>query len=309
MDVGIGLGFFSPCDFKLPRRNAIATLDMLQRTGAEVVFCQIVKPGQKPLSVPTGVKNVVFESSDAMFYKENLWNIAATHITKPKFLFLDADVRFKQPDWLARTSAALNIFDLIQPFETAEWLNQIGQKTYAKKSALYGIATGAVPFSQTYHPGFGMAMTRAAFGKLGGFYDLCVIGGGDTAFAFALSNTPGAQKVIAERENDKIVMFGAGSYRKYRERALSADLKLGYLDSVTIEHLWHGRIENRQYATRDKYFDNFWPGPNGYEAPVTRRPDGLLIWAVPQPRAIEYFRAREEDIVAYLPRKYIPRQR
>jgi hypothetical protein len=306
MSVGIVTGFFSPCDFERPRQHALATLEMLRPVAADVVFVQVVKTGQDPLPVPAGIRNIVLQSDDVMFFKENLWNIGAAVTDSDKLIFLDADVLFCDDNWLEQISAALDTYDIIQPFEKAEWLDWRGLKLFERQAAFVALSQGLAPLPHKYHPGFGVGMTRVAYRTLHGLYDQCVIGGGDTAFAFAFANDVESQQYLTNKHDNKITMFGAQSYKKFRQRALNSRFQVGFVPGLRLQHLWHGSALDRQYGTRHKYFGGEWTVPGGYEAPVFRRPDGLLAWAVPQPGAVDYFCSRHEDNLGALPKKYHP---
>jgi hypothetical protein len=306
MDVGVVVGFFSPCDFKRPRQHAIATLEMLRQAVADVVFVQVVRTNQKPLPVPHGIHDIVLHSDDVMFFKENLWNIGAKYLTADKILFLDGDVRFCSPDWAQRVSTALDTCDVIQPFETAEWLDHSEKKLFERPSAFCAVMAGKMPFVHEYHPGFGLGMTRSAYDGLHGLYDLCVIGGGDTALIFAFARGAAVDKYLVDNAEDPTTMFGSPSYRKFRQNAQNLNLRYGAVRELRLQHLWHGTSQNRQYSERRNYFRNYWHFPDGYEAPVVRRHDGLLSWAVEQPLALEYFCSRKEDDLGRLPKKYPP---
>lgn len=306
MTVGIVVGFFSPCDFERPRQHALATLKMLQSVAADVVFVQVVKTGQKPLATPTGVKNIVLQSDEVMFFKENLWNIGAATLQTEKLLFLDADVRFCANNWLEQVSAALDTYDIIQPFEKAEWLDWRESKLFERPAAFVALSQGFAPLPHKYHPGFGLGLTRDAYRYLPKIYDECVIGGGDIAFVFAFTADAESQKYIEARRDNITTMFGAPSYQKFRQHVQNRQFRLGFVPGLRIQHLWHGSPHARQYSNRHKYFCGFAQVDAGYEAPVFRRPDGLLTWTTAQPRAYDYFYSRQEDSAGRLPEKYRP---
>ena len=56
-----------------------------------------------------------------MWQKERLLNIAAARLPKSarKVGWFDADIVFKEPDWLERTSHALDRYAVVQPFSHA----------------------------------------------------------------------------------------------------------------------------------------------------------------------------------------------
>src|SRR5208282_413882 len=57
--------------------------------------------------------------ADVMFQKERLLNVAISGLPSDcrKVAWLDCDVLFQNPDWLAHTSKLLDRFALVQPFQ------------------------------------------------------------------------------------------------------------------------------------------------------------------------------------------------
>lgn len=286
-DLGVAVAFFSPCGYELPRQHFVGTMDMLR--GRLVSVAQVHRTGQQPIPVPDEFMSQVFCSDSTMFYKENLWNLAAAKLDTPKLLFLDSDIRFHPEDWFARVSASLDEADVIQPFGSAEWLSKDGSVFMTLPPAAYEIANGRCPVLSRHHPGFAWGMRRSVFDALGGWYDLFTSGAGDAGFAFALCSN--ADPELGTRAKKGMLMSGQESYVRYRKLAISLNLRVGYTPGVRVQHLWHGDRENRGYLTRETYF----PQPAPDDSHVTRRPDGLLEWAVPAPRAMDYFMARMED--------------
>lgn len=298
MDCGIVLAYFSPCNFKLLRQHAIAALSAAIASGAPVSFAEVVQPGQVPLEVPPGLySHQVFESSDIMFYKENLWNLAARKLNTEKLLFLDADVYYRDSDWLQKISAALNTFDVIQPYEWAHWEDRAGE-VIRIRPAVFRLAaankTRGVGFSPaTHHTGFGIGIKAAAYEKLGGIFEGAMAGGGgDVSFTFAFADAIADRLFFRRYATDWAKCFFSPAYVKYRNRALSFNFEIGVVADLKIYHRWHGTIKNRQYINRHSYFCDYVLGKN---PPVYRRADGLLQWTTPQPNAINYFKSRRED--------------
>jgi len=293
MDCGIVLAYFSPCDFKLLRQHAIDSLKIAIASGVPVSFAEVIQPGQVPIEVPPGLySHIVFESADFMFYKENLWNLAAEKLPTENLIFLDADVYFKNEDWLTQILMALTQFDVIQPFKRAHWLDKDGNIITSRNSCFYDLVSNPAHGISwpVGHPGFGFAMKHETHKKLGGFYELCVAGGGgDIAFAYTMSDTFVDRVTMRHREKDASLCFFSPAYTHYRNRALSLNWNAGFAN-LNIFHRWHGDKKFRDYAGRFRYF-NCLPD----YMPVERRSDGLLQWTISQPEAKNYFQSRMED--------------
>lgn len=302
MSIGIVLCFFSGCPAELPKKHAAKTINFALDTGAPVSFAQVVRTGEDPLPVPANVTNQVFESDDYIFFKENLWNLAANKLDVDNLVFIDSDVYFKDPAWLENTSRSLEEFDFVQPFEICHWQTKNGGIEMTRPSACTAILRGGHPKGGDYHPGFGMAMTRRLYDFMGGVWDGGVCGGGgDGANVFCHSRAAGT-KAYLDTLNDRVRFkgmkmedhrrfFGSPSWRTYLQKSIDYDVRVGHVPDQHVYHLWHGERRKRKYTTRAEFFN--WPADGN--PPVEYREDGLQQWTIPQPRAKEYFYSRDED--------------
>jgi len=292
MSVAVVLAFFQPVAFELPRRHFHATLQTLNAVGVPLVVAQAVFPGQQPQPVPESVPQLVYRLPSVIWAKEALWNAAATSTTAEYLVFLDADVVFSESAWLDRTVETLQRCDITQPFGRCRWLDRAGRVELHKTAAVASLPDKAPPQMQTYHPGFGWAMTRDAFDRLGGLYDLNACGGNDSALLFALSNHTDSERYIGwfGKRQDRTVV--SQSWRAYRDNAQAQQFRYGVTEGM-ITHLWHGDRKDRQYQTREASFRRNAQG----EFDLRRRPDGMLEWIYPaDAKAAEaYFLARRDD--------------
>lgn len=291
--IAVCLAFYSPCDYELPKEHLARTLDWLAGEGVLAVLCQVVKPGQAPQPVPSGIRSAVYESSDAIFYKECLWNLSTTLVPEAdRFVFLDTDLHFSRDDVIEATEGILDRVDVCQPFETAGWLDRDGKIFQARKSAAYAIAKSMEPAGGRFHPGFSWAMTRYAYNRLGGFFDRHPLGGGDIAFTYSLDEK--WVNVDLRAKNPRDAHFATTpAYETYRRNGVACRLKVGYLPHTEVYHHWHGEVVHRQYCSRGTYC----PLQPGQEFPLVRRTDGLLAWrsTAISARVAEYFASRRED--------------
>ncbi len=191
------LAFFSPADYELPRQHFKKTVAALEAHGMRCNVAEVCKPGQSPIELPPTVKRLCFTSDEPLFFKENLWNIAARNLaTSEKLLFCDGDISFEQHDLDSSRDFAKQIedelqrADIIQPFDVAVWLNHLGQPYQTARSSAEALMTKQIPNPGSFHPGFAWAMTREAFEAIDGFFELNVVGSGDLSLAFALCHLP-----------------------------------------------------------------------------------------------------------------------
>lgn len=288
--IAVCLAFFSPCDYVLPRRHLAQTLEWLSGKCVPVVLAQVVRPGQSPQPVPAGITSLVYESSDAIWFKESLWNMATRSVDADKLLFLDTDIAFSFDGVIEETDRLLDGVDVCQPFGTAVWHNEDGVVLNYRRSAAYAITHNLEPHPRLYHPGFSWAMTRDAFDAIGGWYERFAVGGADVAFAHSLD-----ERWIRSDFTPEVArpLWKAPSFVEHQRRTLNARLAVGLLEHIEAHHMWHGRRDDRRYHTRCSYL----PATINGELPLRRRPDGLLEWETPEQSAValKYFASRRED--------------
>jgi len=286
------VAFYSPSNYWLPKTYLASTLAWLSAAKLPVLLLQVLRPGQSPQPVPAGVRSIVYRSTDALFFKENLWNLAAQQCSADKLLFLDSDIRFSRDDIGPLIEVKLDTCDVLQPFERAIWIDRDGDWFLSRRSAAVALNIGEEPAPGFFHPGFAWAMTRHAFDALGGFYCGHPFGGGDVAFAYSLD-----EKWLANKRTqylpDDTVCWHSAAFRDYQRRGVEAQLRVSYLNDIEAYHRWHGDTDNRQYTTRCCYL----PIKPGEEYPMHYRPDGLLAWNTPEASkaAQRYFDSRMED--------------
>jgi hypothetical protein len=231
-----------------------------------------------------------------LWHKENMINIGVQKLL-PKnwkaFAWIDADVEFENPNWALDTLKVLNgCKDIVQLFSHAIDMNKDENVMSIfssfgfqyTKNKIYGI--GGI--SNFWHPGFAWAMTRKIYDKIGGLYDLSILGSGDHNMALSLIGK--SMKSINNKTSD--------GYKKsilnYGKSLIN--IRLGYIPGV-IRHYFHGSKTNRKYAERWEILVKHQYDPNIH---VTKNDQGLLIPTKQCPKQLlddimEYFIVRNED--------------
>jgi hypothetical protein len=188
-------------------------------------------------------------SSSYLFQKEHLVRLLETKVPKKytKLLSLDLDIIFDDNTWYSQLSKILDSKDILQCFRTAKWLDVTYQ--HIEKEAdtcvlhVKGDSFWTPRNGKSYHPGFGWAFNRAWYNKVG-YYDLGIIGSGDTIFSYTLFGIPYGKSI----EGTDIYTSSATEWAKNM-----TGFKLAYLP-VDIYHLYHGSMKKRQYVSRYEYF-------------------------------------------------------
>jgi hypothetical protein len=286
------LAFFSPCNFDLPQRHLLTTVKWLLDDGLDVVVSQVCRNCDTPQYVPPAATSLVYRSEDVMFFKENLWNLAARQTDADTLFFFDADVVMSSRKWLTRARRQLETHDVIQPYEIATWLDRDGLVDYCRPPSSLALAVGKEPAPGKYHPGFAWGMRRQAYDALNGWYDLHPAGGGDTGFAYA-NYQKFPQTDVTRNFALSPAFWECKSFLSYCDNARSQHLSFGIVEGVSARHLWHGDWRNRGYVSRNQTFKT---KTNG-EYPVHYRDDGLLAWDFQEDSicAAGYFASRKED--------------
>ena len=292
--LGFCVAFFDPYGYKLPRQHATATLQFLVDTGFPVSLGQVVRPGDAPLDVPSGLAfNNIYESADVIFYKENLWNLAAQKLDVDHIMFIDSDVYFRDKNWLKILRDKLDDGnDCIQLFSSACWESQSGKVIRERPAVLHATQRGQRLNLMHQHPGFGFFIQQQTFNRINGFFDRCIHGDGDSAFIAALFDDKYV-KYIIRRGRSWPTTFSKLPYQLWRAAVLKECLRKSAPDNLRIYHRWHGDLKNRQY-NKNKHKKYVTLDPARPQL-LKKREDGLLQWVYPQPEMINMWKDRQED--------------
>lgn len=247
---------------------------------------------------------------DVLWQKERLLNAGLRALPPDcrRVMWIDCDVMFESDGWEEEVHRLLDRHLLLQLFNRVrhlppEWkpgmpLN--GGTEVGQPSVISGIAAG-VPAAaclgqalerkqDSYSRGFAWAAHRELVDRHG-FYDSCIVGGGDTALACAAHGC--MDEVIRlhlmnERQKEKYLAWAEPYYARVRAET-------GFLDR-TILHLWHGRMADRRASQRHEELRRYQFNP--FEDIATAE-NGSWRWNSPKPDMHEfvrqYFATRNED--------------
>lgn len=238
---------------------------------------------------------------DVMWQKERLLNLAVAQLPPDceYVAWIDADVLIPDPDWPQQTIDALESVPLVQLFTTVRHLDHEGNvkphnascASSAASTVLDGQpASDVVGTMNTDAHGLGMAARRELLERHG-LYDVCVIGGGDTAL---LGGAYGATDVLAQRWR-----MSPAQQRHYARWATDfhedVSGRVGALPGE-IHHLWHGDLKDRRYGLRHLDLERHDFDPQN---DIRLGADGAWRWASDKPALHtllrNYFQNRHED--------------
>lgn len=259
---------------------------------------------------------VVHLSSDTMlWHKERLLNIGVEALPPEcdKVAWLDGDIIFENPDWVAQTIHLLDSYMVLQLFERACWLGP-GQFE-APSDCPVGLSEGhcmpGIAFNlprqpnrrralgdyfQHGHTGFAWAARRSLLDKHG-LYDRSVIGGGDVNIAHAIYNDEDFFRGLnyfscqmTMKQMNSITQWG---------RQIGAEVcgSVGHVPGRVL-HLFHGKLSGRSYDERMKILKESDYDP---ASDIAVDEDGCLRWNSDKPelhrRVADYLVARNAATV------------
>jgi len=302
-DFWVITSYFNPARYKTKRLNFDAFMEGMNAVGANVLVVEMAF-GDAPFELEPGERVLHFRGDSVMWQKERLLNVAAARLPDScrKVGWFDADLIFKEPDWLERTSEALDRHMVLQPFSHAVRLNRDncddGTGSLSESFASIFVRDPAPArvgnFHSHGHTGFAWAARREFFEECG-LYEASLTGAGDHlmahAFVAGMANSPCMRHVFhgAAHYSEHFIRWGI------RARDL-AGAKIGVVPG-RILHLWHGDLEDRAYGERLRQFRAL-----GFNPDLHLRHDegGMLEWSDEAPAHLktwceDMFHGRNED--------------
>jgi hypothetical protein len=235
-DMAICFVYFNPASSKRLLMNYLYVKNHYLTRRLPVYTIELVYKGrEREIS-----DSIIVRSDSIMFHKENLIRILEKKLPScyTKLACIDADIIFSDDEWYERTSELLNNHDVVQPFSECVWWDLTYTKELIKRQSIVLLPTKKIYWK--YHTGFAYCFRRDWYNKIG-FYDYCVIGGGDVLGVMGwmkldLANT---YNVLSKCMKTTFMEF----YNKPSPR-------LTYLENNIAYHLFHGARKDRQYENR-----------------------------------------------------------
>jgi len=240
-------------------------------------------------------RHLQLKTETPLWHKENMINLGVKYLLPHNykaFAWIDADIEFENLTWATDALKLLNgSKDIIQLFGHCVDMNYNEETMMIRSSAGYQYSKGNKYHSSGndyWHPGYAWAITRKAYEKIGGLYELGILGSGDFIMLMSLLNK-GELSLNNNNSTD---------YKKTVEdfQKKISSLRFGYIPGI-IRHYFHGSKKNRKYTERWKILIE-----NNYEPNLHIRKDakGLLIPTEEFPKKLindilNYFLERNED--------------
>lgn len=288
----------NPCQYAIRYILAKEFINRIENEEEDVILyiVELAYKNQKfQITKPNNPRHLQLRTEIPLWHKENMINIGVRKLL-PKnwkaFAWIDADIEFDNPTWAKDTLKVLNgCKDVVQLYSHCCDMNQKKLSMNVFNSFGYHYTKGN-EFCNTgvnlWHPGFAYACTRKAFEKMGGLFDVAILGSGDNimALSFIERGLCAVNDANTENYKQKVIEFQEKSKR----------LRMGYIPGVILHH-FHGAKKNRAYGNRWKILVDHKFEPDKH---LTYDKDGLLIPSCECPQEMlkdieEYFYNRNED--------------
>lgn len=242
---------------------------------------------------------------DVLWQKERLLNLLLPKLPAEcaYVAWLDSDVLFGDEQWPQQAIEALQHAPVAQLFTSLIYLRPDGSRPANSPpitSVVAVVQAGHAPADVigrvtdrtggAASPGMAWAAHRSLL-QHHGFYDGCVIGGGDTAFLCAAYGIPEVVMQLHRMNDLQRQRYGEWAMAVYRD----VHGELAALPGE-LQHLWHGELADRRAGQRhaDLALQQFDPYRD-----LRPGKDGAWRWASDKPALHgllrEYFRRRNED--------------
>jgi hypothetical protein len=244
-----------------------------------------------------------------LWQKERLLNVGLQSLPPDadSLAWLDCDVIFDRPDWVAQAEAQLRQNDFVQLFSEMVDLSRDDLSIRSEHADIAPSAYGLVrlattdvekaftvvqprPTKRPVSRGLAWAGKRSVLDQHG-FYDALIVGSGDRSMVFAMYGR-------FEDLMNSLAMTDAQRNHYMRWAAPFHEVVRGRITHIPgrIYHLWHGDLQDRGYHERHKMLSKYDFDP---EADVKVGPSGAWEWARPRPDLAEflarYFASRNEQ--------------
>ena len=226
--------------------------------------------------------NIQLRTDTILFYKENLLNIAFKTLPKDaKVAWIDADIEFKNVNWVNDTIKALDTYKFVQLLDGCESLGPDNEIIIYDRGFVYNWIHKPDTPKKRGRSGLAWASAIKTLESVGWLIDWDIVGASDWFLVFGLTN----QKLMADTPCKKKNEKWSELVKQY------VNANVGYIEG-TVVHFFHGWPSDRGYVTRGKILiDNHFDP----DVDVGYREGGLMYFSTEKPKLqqgiIEYFKS------------------
>jgi hypothetical protein len=242
--------------------------------------------------------HIQVRGNQEFWHKENLINIGISKLPlqAKKIAWIDADVKFLNPNWVQDTLDSLDHHKFTQMFSEYIDLGPRNEVLGKATSFMYTFKNGNERILSEYGnglkgaTGLAWAARRESIEAIGGIPDFNIVGAGDWFLTYSLvglgkniitSELTQGYKMLLEKLNDNCVNFIRGN--------------VGYVDGLMV-HYFHGKKTKRGYGWREQILRK-----HKYDPIIDLNRDAQGLYIVNPLKQemlnelIDYFRSRDED--------------
>jgi len=267
----------------------------VEETDVELYIVELAYGDQKFIITDhKNEKHLQLRTNVPLWHKENMINLGIKRLLPKNWkamAWIDGDIEFENPSWAKDTLKILNgTKDIVQLFSQCLDLDQKQQIMKIHSSGGYQFMKRLQYGSgiNHWHPGYAWAITRKAYERLGGLYEVAIIGSGDNIIMHSLLGN--ARNVLSSTNSEDY----KNSVLEYQERA--KNLRYGYVPGV-IRHYYHGSKKNRFYQERWQILVEHQYSPCDH---ITLDKEGIIVPTAQFSEELKrdifnYFASRNED--------------
>ena len=238
-DLAVGLVYFSCTKSKRLMMNYLYMTDKLRRANIPYYTLEMHLQDEEPQII-----DAIHLTTDFIFYQsERLYRVLESHIPKyfTKIVYLDADVVFDNPNWYNDLSDKLDQYNIVQPFETAKWLDLTYKNVYFQKktAALIDNNHECKRVFDYYHDGFAWGFQRKWYQDVG-LYDYDILAYSHRISVIMWLNIKNYSSLYCPPYNNAMI-------DEFKRKLQNNMPTIGYLQGTTLYSLYHGSYKNRRY--------------------------------------------------------------
>jgi hypothetical protein len=208
--------------------------------------------GDRPFQVtnPGNPRHIQLRGWDELWHKENCLNIGIASLPSDweTVAWIDADVHFVNSNWVDETLQQLQVYQVVQMFETAIDLGPSGKALATHHSFMSRYLSNCALHPETayheWHPGFAWAARREAIDGMGQLYERAILGAGDRHMALAFIG-----KADCSFVHDMQSEY-AQDILRFQDRCHNTIRRDVGIVAGTVLHSWHGKKKDRRYFDR-----------------------------------------------------------
>jgi hypothetical protein len=286
----------NPCNYKIRYELAKEFIKRMNEEPNIILYIVELVYEDQPfiLTDETNKTHLQLRGKIPLWHKENMINMGIKKLLPSDWksvAWIDADIEFDNPNWAIDSLKILNNGnDFIQLFTNCVDMD------YNKQ--IMNLFTGfGYQYSKNFkkgtgvnywHPGFAWACNRETYEKVGGIFEIGILGSGDNVMCHTFINS--AEKTLKAGMSLDYKNYISLYQEKFK------GVKLGYVPGI-IRHYFHGKKVNRKYFEREEILIQFQYSPylhithdeNGLIIPTDECPQGFLD------EILNYFKNRNED--------------